>query len=91
MHSHARLGPYELAAAAFLLLAAVSSYAGPTAAGVAEPESYRSIWSFEPLPPVDAASAGLGLLVCVWGLSALTGTARSSALDGTMLLSLIHI
>lgn len=85
MHLRLRLGPYELAAMGFLLVAALSSYAGPTAAGVAQPNSYTSIWSIEPVPPVDLASVGLALLLCVWGVSALTGPARMSALDRSML------
>ncbi len=75
------LGPFEVCTIAFLCVASLSSYNGPTALGVADPAVHVSIWSIEPFPPLDLAVLSLVALAALWLVSALTSAARVSTLD----------
>lgn len=76
-----QFGPFEACTVVFLCVAALSSYSGPTAPGVADPAVHVSIWSIEPFPPLDLAVLGLVALTALWLVSALTSTTRVSTLD----------
>lgn len=75
------VGPFEASAAVFLGVAALSSYSGPTASGVADPAAYVSIWSVEPFPSLDLAVLGLVGLAALWLVSTLASTPRLASLD----------